>query len=282
MKNVLDYFNNKMRQALVKEFDCEIFEIRLRVNQPLIVYKKDGEHILQQCVVTPKDIDDTFNIATDYSAFAYEENIKEGYLTLPGGHRMGVGGYITKNLDGESVIKNIRYINFRVKNIVTGCSNKIIDKIINENQSIINNTLIISPPGFGKTTLLRDIIKSVSENVVGTCICVIDERNEIGGCLNGIPTFDLGKRTDIISNSSKAKGIIMAIRTMGPKILAVDEIGNKNDIEAIKYASISGVSVIATIHGTTIGDIRQKIGDEVLNMFKTKIVIKKIGEYEWF
>ena len=78
MKNVLDYFNNKMRQALVKEFDCEIFEIRLRVNQPLIVYKKDGEHILQQCVVTPKDIDDTFNIATDYSAFAYEENIKEG------------------------------------------------------------------------------------------------------------------------------------------------------------------------------------------------------------
>ena len=118
--------------------------------------------------------------------------------------------------------------------------------------------------------------------MVGTCICVIDERNEIGGCLNGIPTFDLGKRTDIISNSSNAKGIIMAIRTMGPKILAVDEIGNKNDIEAIKYASISGVSIIATIHGTTIGDIRQKIGDEVLNMFKTKIVIKKIGEYEWF
>lgn len=276
MKCIFDYFNEKIRQVLFAYDEKEIYEIRMRIHEPLVLNTSKGEKIVMSCIVCEKDIKDSFNKATEYSAYAYEENLIEGYITVPGGHRIGIGGYMTLKNDQSTVVKNIRFLNFRVRHFVDGCSKSIM-KTIKENG--LENTLIISPPALGKTTLLRDMIKNISNQFNGTSICVIDERNEIGGCYKGIPTIDLGMRTDVISNCSKSVGILMAIRAMSPTIIAVDEIGTDADKDALEYANISGVKIMATIHGKNINDVKEKLGEKMFSIFSLKIIIKGIGEY---
>lgn len=276
MKCIFDYFNEKIRQAILDYRESDIYEIRMRINEPIVLNTSFGEQIIMTCIVCEKDIKDSFNRVTEYSAYAYEENLIHGYITVPGGHRIGVGGYMTLQSDKSAVVKNIRFLNFRVRHFIDGCSNKIMEKI---NEGGMENILIISPPALGKTTLLRDMIKNISNKNKGTSICVIDERNEIGGCYKGIPTIDLGMRTDVISNCTKSEGILMAIRAMAPTIIAVDEIGGEADKKALEYANISGVKIIATIHGKNIKDVKEKLGDKMFAVFTSKIIIKGIGEY---
>ena len=276
MKNIYDYFNEKIRQAILFYHDNFIYEIRLRINAPVILNTSSGEKILTGCIVNEQDIKDSFNRVTEYSAYAYEENLIDGYITVPGGHRIGIGCYMTWQNDKSAVVKNIRFLNFRVRHFIDGCSVSVLNQF---SEKDLGNILIISPPALGKTTLLRDMIKNISNKKEGTSICVIDERNEIGGCYKGTPTIDLGVRTDVISNCSKAEGILMAIRAMSPKIIAVDEIGGESDKEALEYANISGVKIIATIHGKDVEDVREKLGSKMLSMFTSKVIIKGIGEY---
>lgn len=276
MKSIFDYFNEKIRQAISNYREKDIYEIRLRVNEPIVLNTLYGEQMIMTCIVCDRDIKDSFNRVTEYSAYAYEENLIDGYITVPGGHRIGVGGYMTLQSNQSAVVKNIRFLNFRVRHFVDGCSNKIMEKIGKKN---LENILIISPPGLGKTTLLRDMIKNISNQSQGTSICVIDERNEIGGCHKGIPTIDLGMRTDVISNCSKEDGILMAIRAMAPTLIAVDEIGGEADKKALEYAGISGVKIMATIHGKNIQDVKQKLGEKLFSKFSVKVIIKGIGEY---
>lgn len=276
MKSIFDYFNEKIRQAISGFKEKEIYEIRLRVNKPVVLNTASGEQIMMSCIVCDKDIKDSFNRITEYSAYAYEENLVDGYITVPGGHRIGVGGYMTLQSNQSAVVKNIRFLNFRVRHFVDGCSNPIMEKLGQKN---LENILIISPPAMGKTTLLRDMIKNISNQNRGTSICVIDERNEIGGCHRGIPTIDLGMRTDVISNCPKGEGILMAIRAMAPTMIAVDEIGGEEDKKALEFAGISGVKIMATLHGKDTQDAREKLGDRMFSMFDIKIIIKGIGEY---
>lgn len=276
MKSIFDYFNEKIRQAILGFKEKEIYEIRLRVNKPVVLNTASGEQIMMSCIVCDKDIKDSFNRITEYSAYAYEENLVDGYITVPGGHRIGVGGYMTLQSNQSAVVKNIRFLNFRVRHFVDGCSNPIMEKLGQKN---LENILIISPPAMGKTTLLRDMIKNISNQNRGTSICVIDERNEIGGCHRGIPTIDLGMRTDVISNCPKGEGILMAIRAMAPTMIAVDEIGGEEDKKALEFAGISGVKIMATLHGKDTQDAREKLGDRMFSMFDIKIIIKGIGEY---
>lgn len=276
MKSIFDYFNERIRQAILNYKERDIYEIRMRINEPLVLNTSFGEQIIMTCVVCEKDIKDSFNRVTEYSAYAYEENLVDGYITVPGGHRVGVGGYMTFQSDKSITVKNIRFLNFRVRHFIDGCSDKVMAKIAEKE---LDNILIISPPALGKTTLLRDMIKNISNKRKGTSICVIDERNEIGGCYKGIPTIDLGMRTDVISNCSKSEGILMAIRAMAPTIIAVDEIGGEADKNALEYANISGVKIIATIHGKNMKDVKEKLGEKMFSMFATKIIIKGIGEY---
>lgn len=278
MKEVLDYFNEKIKDG-IRGLCCSssIVEIRMRVHKPLIVNCSNREIVLDDLTVCEEDIQDTFNIATEYSAYAYEENIKEGFLSVPGGHRIGFGGVAVTSNGNVTSLKNIMFLNVRVCHQIENCAQNLYVKMKYEEK--IKNTLIISPPGLGKTTLLRDLIKKISNFVPGTSICVIDERNEISGIYRGIPTIDLGKRTDIISNCGKREGILMAIRSMGPNVIAIDEIGESRDMEAIKYAGVSGVAVIATVHGENIDDVKDKFGQDLLDLFEKKVVIKKRGEY---
>lgn len=256
--NLLPSNIRKQASEIIKK-ERMLQEIRLRVNEYAVIICNRKEYFLQKdsgVRISENDIRECFKRISEYSVYAYEEELKNGYITIKGGHRVGIAGKVI--LDNGHV-KNIRYVSFiniRVSRQIKGCSDKIISNIYYD--SVVHNTLIISPPGGGKTTLLRDIIRNISSgygNQNGVNVGVVDERSEICACYRGIPQNDVGIRTDILDACPKAEGIVRLIRSMSPKVIAVDEIGTKDDIMAVEYAMVSGCGVIATIHGCGMEDI---------------------------
>jgi len=238
----------------------QIQEIRIRVGRPIIL-KLQNLDILIEYIVNQTEILQILEKICENSIYAYKNQICNGYITIKGGHRIGITGSAV--VENEKII-NIKYItslNFRIARQVLNCSNKIIGQVIDEKNQDIYNTLIVSPPGRGKTTILRDLIRNLSNgideiNFKGRTCGVVDERGEIAAMYKGVPQNDIGIRTDIIENISKAKGIKILIRTMAPEIIACDEIGSKEDVEAIQEAIISGVKGIFTMHGRTLDDVK--------------------------
>ena len=226
-----------------------------------IILKLHNLDILIEYIVNQTEILQILEKICENSIYAYKNQICNGYITIKGGHRIGITGSAV--VENEKII-NIKYItslNFRIARQVLNCSNKIIGQVIDEKNQDIYNTLIVSPPGRGKTTILRDLIRKLSNgideiNFKGRTCGVVDERGEIAAMYKGVPQNDIGIRTDIIENISKAKGIKILIRTMAPEIIACDEIGSKEDVEAIQEAIISGVKGIFTMHGRTLEDVK--------------------------
>lgn len=275
MNKLYSIFPKEIKQHIFDLNFDEITEIRMRINKPLIVNTLQGEIILEQINVTEILLYEVFNSITDYSAYAFENSIKNGYITLEGGHRVGLGGEVLLEDGKIKNFKNIKFLNFRISHFIKDCGVDIIEELLNGQEFM--NTVIISKPGFGKTTLLRDLIRLLSVRLLGTSISVIDERNEISGSYNGIPYIDLGYRTDVIVGTGKKEGIMLAIRALAPRIIAVDEIGDKGDVEILKYAKNSGVKILATIHGNSKEDVVKKVGQA--DIFDKYVIIEKKGEY---
>lgn len=255
----------------------KIQEIRIKVGKYIILNSFKGEKILNY-VVTSEDIKQILVKISNYSLYAYEEEIKQGYITIKGGHRIGIAGECVVVNGVIRTIKNISSLNIRICREVIGASNEVMRYITNDNR--VYNTLIVSPPKCGKTTILRDITRNISNgmnliNLSGKKVSVIDERSEIGACFNGVPQMDLGIRTDILDNCLKKEGMIMAIRSLSPEVLICDEIGTKGDIEALFMAFNSGVNIVVTIHGFNIDDIykREVFRDLLDNSILERIVI---------
>lgn len=238
-----------------------IQEIRLKVNKPLMV-QAGKEEIITSHIVSNQDLKLILQHISNYSIYAYEEEIKQGYITIKGGHRVGLCGSCVIENNKIKTIKSIGSLNIRVCKEITGCSNKLMPFILHEGN--VMNTIIISPPRCGKTTFLRDIAKNLSDginsaSINGKKVCIIDERSEISGCFNGVPQMNVGLRTDVFDNCPKADGIMMAIRSMSPEVIICDEIGTYRDMESILMALNSGVNLITSIHGFEVDDLYNRV-----------------------
>lgn len=248
----------------------QVYEIRIKIEKPILVYSKYGESMINYSP-TKEDMKSMIQKISNYSLYAYEEDIRQGFITIKGGHRIGIAGECVMENGEVKTIRNISSINIRISSQVIGCSDKLIKYIYSKKQNRIFNTIIISPPKCGKTTILRDIARNISNGMpslglYGRKVAVIDERSEIGACHLGIPQNDIGIRTDILDNCLKREGMIMAIRSLSPEILICDEIGTKGDVEALLMAFNSGVNIITSIHGFTIEDLyKRKVFHELID-----------------
>ncbi|MFF2482044.1 stage III sporulation protein AA [Paenibacillus sp. NPDC058071] len=200
---------------------------------------------------------------TNYSLYAMEEELKRGFITVAGGHRIGLAGRTV--LDGGHVrgIRDIGGFNIRIAREIVGSANPLLPKLLDRERKTIRSALILAPPQQGKTTLIRDIARSVSYGFwgrgveaawQGRKVGIVDERSEIAACVRGIPTFDIGPRTDVMDACPKAEGMMMLLRSMSPEVIVVDEIGRAEDGEAIREAGHAGAAVIATAHAYDLTD----------------------------
>lgn len=287
---IINSLSNNLREKIKKvSGNISIEEIRLRNQKPLILNANNKDYFLNTYsnkldlemdnpyIVTKEDIEQTFQIICKYSIHSFMDDIKKGFITLQGGHRVGLVG---KAIVEEGQVKNIKHIsslNIRVSREIIGCSDKLMSHIVRADNRV-NNTLIISPPQCGKTTLIRDIVRNISNGneeygFKGIKVALIDERNEISGSYLGTPQMDIGIRTDIIETCPKDLGIVMLLRSMSPNLIVTDEIGNSEEIRALYTALNGGVNLITTVHGDSIEDIRNR---KELSSLLDKELFKKV------
>lgn len=282
--DILKYFPHNIYQLLKNTFEqrkdivSSLQEIRIRVNRPIILKTRQAD-ILIEYLVTQNEIFEILEKLCNNSIYAYQNQICKGYITVRGGHRVGITGTAVMENGKVTNIKYMTSLNFRIAREIKGCSNKVLKDVICKEENTIYTSLIVSPPGKGKTTMLRDLIRNISNGVPelgfkGKTCGVVDERGEIAAMYHGIPQNDVGIRTDVIENIPKDRGMNMLIRSMAPEVIACDEIGSKEDVEAIQNAVVSGVKGIFTMHGKNLDDIKENQGINYL--IKTKQIEKII------
>ncbi|GMA55864.1 stage III sporulation protein AA [Alicyclobacillus sacchari] len=253
---------------------AELEEVRLRVGQPIeLRFGTDSQYLKQgggltmmpptAAVLSQAALDHAMQQVTQFSLYAVEDELRKGFITLPGGHRIGVAYRIVTDGGHIRSIRSISSLNIRIARAYPGMATPLRSWLADRADGHPLSTLVISPPQCGKTTLVRDIARQWSENLVTrrrspAKVVVIDERSEIAGMFEGRPQFALGPRTDVLDGCPKAEGLLMAIRSLSPDIVVTDEIGKQGDVEAVLEAANAGVAVITTAHASSLEGWRRR------------------------
>lgn len=276
LESVLQIFPVHIREQTgqaVGQMDA-LEEIRIRVGQAVELLgagrkcylRQMSDSQMPQCrevltdsrdeayTATEEDMQELVIFLSRYSPYAFAEEIKNGYLTLEGGHRVGLAGQVRMEGNQVADISYIRFLNIRVATERQGCAKKLVPYL--KRGEDIYNTLLFSPPGVGKSTYLRDCIRLLSEE--GIRVGLVDERSEIAACYMGVPQNDVGCCTDVMDRCSKPAGIQMLLRSMAPKVLAVDELGSRADFEAVEQAFHCGCRILGTIHAGNLQELTEK------------------------
>lgn len=259
-------------------------EIRVRIGWPVeLIYDNRNEWLgSYECMIDRHRLDEMLNYITGYSVYAMEEELRQGYITFSGGHRIGITGhatYETLETNGQQQITNlvdIGGLNIRIAHEKKGCAENIVPHL--RKQKSIYNTIIFAAPGIGKTTYLRDMIRILASGDIhnpARKICVVDERSEIAACIDGKPQNDLGKRCDVLDACPKALGMGMVLRTMSPDIIAVDELGKQEEFLMLEQMRCSGVKILGTIHA---GDIKELLRNPMLKSATETQAIERFVE----
>ncbi len=262
--SIIDFLSSLSHLAHQK--DAALEEIRVRVNSPLMVLINHITHKLEM-VPGKKDIEKMIHLISDNSLYSYQEEIVKGFITISGGHRVGVVGKVHMKNGQIKSLKDISGINVRFSREVIGAANHIATKVCLGQRGIIGNTLIVGPPGCGKTTLLRDLARIYSNGELGLKphnVSIIDERSELAGSVKGIPQKQVGIRTDVMDSCPKAIGIMMVIRSMSPDLIVTDEIGRAEDVKAVWESVHAGVKLLLSAHGESMEALRKRPGFQQL------------------
>lgn len=246
-------------------------EVRIRRNGPVqilcggnIFYIDEQGNRKQDAgagiCLTADEFDELFRHICRHSVYAFEQELKNGYLTVEGGHRIGVVGRTVWEGDTLIGIKNFNALNIRIAHEIKGAGDGVLHFIFEE--GVLKSTLIVSLPGCGKTTLLRDVIRKISNGskyCLPLNVSLIDERSEIASSYLGIAQNDVGRHTDVLDSCPKAAGIMMVLRSMSPQVIAVDELGGEADYNALLQAFYLGCRIVATIHGVDYETLRKNV-----------------------
>ncbi len=271
---ILSIFPEKMRsrwRAVSGQAEW-LQEIRLRAGKEILVYIDGTEYYLdgsgrptllrgQAERIGAGELEELISYVCASSLYAYEDEISRGYLTLPGGHRMGLVGEAV--LEGGEQIRTLRHIsgvNIRIAHEIIGAADGLLPELFRNGQLL--NTLLLSPPGCGKTTLLRDLVRQLSDGSAyagGMTVGLVDERSEIAGCFAGIPQNDVGMRTDVLDGCPKAEGMLLLIRSMAPQVIAVDELGDAQELWAVRQALKCGCRILATMHAGSCDEAAERL-----------------------
>lgn len=263
---LMRYFFDRTGEALRKISDAlmeDIQEIRLRVNRPVaatvmgtVRYITENGQLTynpkSSVIVNEYALRRSFEAVCQYSVHSFQSDISDGFITLRGGHRVGICGTVIIRSGIAENVKNISSLNFRIAREATGCADELCRRVFSDG---LCSMLIAGVPASGKTTMLRDTARILGEHYR---TAVIDERGELAAVMNGIPQNNIGVNTDVFDGYDKPRGIITAVRVMSPQIIICDEIGSAADFAAIRTAASSGVCVAASVHGTNMDELRCK------------------------
>ncbi|MFB1080699.1 ATPase, T2SS/T4P/T4SS family [Jeotgalibacillus sp. JSM ZJ347] len=263
MHQILSFLPDQITDVIIEAAGPElesVNEIRIRKGRQIVLKSKAGQQIIRY-EPTDEDCHRLLEKISDHSVYSISRELAEGFITVKGGHRIGVAGEMTESLHQVPTFKYISSFSIRIAREFIGIANEMMTDIWHQNKKKWPHFLIYGPPGSGKTTFIRDAVRFVSQGnqyIPSKTVSLIDERSEIAACYQGVPQLTFGQNIDVLDKCPKTRGMKMMLRAMSPDVIAVDEIGGAADALAVEEIISAGIKMMVTAHAETAEELEQK------------------------